>query len=295
MGVLRGAAIAAFSISLVLGTAALASADEADTQGPTVQIRWGVPAAPNVIGKGFQTLQTDISDPSGVDQVSWFVDGALRSHDRYLHYDFGATQRTAEIELWATDVEGNQTVTKFPVTVDATPPKLTAVKPAANSRVRGKPVTATITLSDLSRDMYVIPESNLAKPLRAAPWTAKFPIYDDGRYRLGWWVYDAWGNQAVVYQSLVADNTGPKLTVTKAPKNKAKVKGTVKVTATASDAAGVARVELLINGKVVARDVKSAYQFSINTKKYGKTIKVRLRAYDRLGNVTATSVRTWHR
>jgi hypothetical protein len=57
----------------------------------------------------------------------------------------------------------------------------------------------------------------------------------------------------------------------------------------------VSRVEVLINGKVVARDVKAGYSFTINTKKYGKRFRIRLRAYDRVGNVTATNTRTWHR
>jgi hypothetical protein len=51
----------------------------------------------------------------------------------------------------------------------------------------------------------------------------------------------------------------------------------------------------MINGKVVATDTTAAYKFSINTKKYGKKIQVRLRAYDRAGNVTTTSTRTWYR
>ena len=78
-----------------------------------------------------------------------------------------------------------------------------------------------------------------------------------------------------------------------APKSGARVKGTVKINAAAADHNGVARVELLINGKVVARDVTVRYSFAVNTKRYGKKFRVQLRAYDRTGNVTRT--RTRHR
>jgi glycine cleavage system H lipoate-binding protein len=92
----------------------------------------------------------------------------------------------------------------------------------------------------------------------------------------------------------VVDNTKPKLTMTKGPKNGAKVKSSVKVQAAASDKNGIAKVQLLINGKVVATDSKAAYKFTINTKKYGKKFTVKLRAYDKAGNSTTTT-RTWRR
>ena len=63
----------------------------------------------------------------------------------------------------------------------------------------------------------------------------------------------------------------------------------------ASDAGGIARVELIVNGKVVSRDTKSGYLLSVNTRKQKKTMKVRVRAYDKAGNVTWTTTRTWYR
>jgi hypothetical protein len=41
--------------------------------------------------------------------------------------------------------------------------------------------------------------------------------------------------------------------------------------------------------------VQAAYQFSINTKKYGKTIKSQVRTYDQAGNQTTAPARTWRR
>ena len=49
---------------------------------------------------------------------------------------------------------------------------------------------------------------------------------------------------------------------------------------------GINRVEMLINGKVVATDRKAAYRLALNPKKYGKKFTVQLRAYDKAGTVT---------
>jgi hypothetical protein len=50
-----------------------------------------------------------------------------------------------------------------------------------------------------------------------------------------------------------------------------------------------------VNGKVVSKDVKAGYVLSVNTAKRKKTMKVQVRAYDKLGNVTYTTIRTWYR
>jgi hypothetical protein len=94
---------------------------------------------------------------------------------------------------------------------------------------------------------------------------------------------------------VIVDNTKPALTITSGPKNGAKVKGTVTVKASATDKNGISRVELLINGRLVAKDVKAGYSFAVNTKKYAKKIKIQLRAYDKAGNSRLTATRTWHR
>ncbi len=85
------------------------------------------------------------------------------------------------------------------------------------------------------------------------------------------------------------------MSITKGPKNKAKVKGTVKVSVSAKDTHGIARVELLVDGTVVATDRTAAYTLSVDTTKRKKRMKARVRAYDRAGNVAYTSTRTWYR
>ncbi|MBB2945469.1 hypothetical protein FB565_005202 [Actinoplanes lutulentus] len=94
---------------------------------------------------------------------------------------------------------------------------------------------------------------------------------------------------------VVADNTPPKVTITKAPKNKAKVSGTVTVKVKASDKYKVAKVQLLVNGKVVATDTKAGYSLSFKVSKQKKTMKVVVRAYDKAGNVKKLATRTYYR
>jgi hypothetical protein len=54
-------------------------------------------------------------------------------------------------------------------------------------------------------------------------------------------------------------------------------------------------MELIVNGKVTQRYAGTLRQFSVDTAKYGKTMTVRVRAYDRAGNVSYTPARTWSR
>lgn len=85
------------------------------------------------------------------------------------------------------------------------------------------------------------------------------------------------------------------VSITKAPAHKAKVSGTVSVTAAAADTYGVNRVELLINGKVAATGRAAGYAFAVNTAKFPSTMTVQVRAYDKAGNVRYTAKRTWYR
>ncbi|GGN70326.1 hypothetical protein GCM10010112_36730 [Actinoplanes lobatus] len=191
------------------------------------------------------------------------------------------------------DVNDNISTITTGYFVDADVPQVTSVAPAWNALVRGTRIYSTITATD--RAGVEKAQLNGSAVDTVAPWTGSIPAGADGAKTLTWTVTDRLGNFKRFNWPVIVDNTKPKLSVTKAPKNKAKVTGTVKVTAAASDKNGVARVELLINGKVVAKDVKAAYTFSINTKKYGKTIKFQLRAYDKAGNVTTSPTRTWKR
>lgn len=261
-----------------------------DNVGPAVR------DVPDVVQAGTFYLSAWISDRAGVDRVEWWIDGALRSTSKTgFRYDFGGRSRTSMLEIRAWDVNGYASTENFPLTVDADAPKVVSAAPANGTLVRGTSVAASLRLSDVSGVEYVTPVSGYSGTDRTSPYTGKFKLGKDGKLTLKWWVTDLWNQGKYVYQTVVVDNTKPKLTVTKGPKNGAKVKSTVTVQAAASDKNRIAKVQLLINGKVVASDSTAAYKFTINTRKYGKKFTVKLRAYDKAGNATTTTTRTWHR
>lgn len=210
-----------------------------------------------------------------------------------------ALSRHGGFRLRLTDKAGNWRYLESFVRVDNEPPAGGTIGPAAGKRVRG---TFTSTLSGLSDEGGVAKVELWANGRyvgadRLEPYTlaVKTGSYT-GKLALVWKATDRWGQTRTLPQRVVTvDNTSPNVAVTKAPKHRAKVKGTVKVYATASDAAGVARVELLVNGRVVAKDTTSGYVLSVNTGRQSKTMKVQVRAYDRVGNVKYTSSRTWYR
>ncbi|MFF0379574.1 Ig-like domain-containing protein [Actinoplanes missouriensis] len=265
-----------------------------DNRGPKIE------DVTSLVGRGRSTLRAWVSDQGGVARVEWWVDGARRGEGWEFAYDFGTRSRVAPLTVKAWDKFGNLTAVSQNVVVDATAPAVTWISPASGALVRGDRIATSIKASDSAGWLHAGLAGgyvNSEPPVDATSGklTGVRYVKADGRYTLTWNVYDRVGNRTTVSRTVIVDNTRAKLTVTKAPKNKAKVKGTVKITAAASDKNGVAKVQLLVNGKVVATDAKAAYKFSLNTKKYGKKIKVQLRAYDRAGNVTTTSTRTWYR
>ncbi|MBM2619245.1 S8 family serine peptidase [Actinoplanes sp. LDG1-06] len=85
-------------------------------------------------------------------------------------------------------------------------------------------------------------------------------------------VYDRRGNLTVVRRTVRADNTAPALRLVKSGRT---------VTARAADPSGIARLELVVNGKVTARSVAATRRFTLPAR--ARTVVVR--AVDRAGNV----------
>ncbi|MDR6324253.1 S8 family serine peptidase [Actinoplanes couchii] len=196
----------------------------------------------------------------------------------------------------AYDEAGNIGSANFEGWADEQAPTATGISPAANTRVRG---AVTTTISGVTDDVTGVAFAELwANGKRVgrdttAPYSLKTAggAYS-GRLDLLWKLTDKAGNVRAYTRTVIADNAGPTVSITKAPKNRARVEGTVAVSVKASDAAGVARVELLVNGKVVAKDATAGYLLKVQVNKQSKTMKVQVRAYDKLGNVKSTTTRT---
>jgi len=198
----------------------------------------------------------------------------------------------------ATDEAGHTSQVTRTVRVDNTTPKIATVAPADKALVRGTFTATASGVTDSSGiakvELWV--DGKFAARDISAPFS--FPVKTgtrNGALPLEWIAYDTAGNTTSVRHRLNADNKAPTVSITKAPKNKAKVKGKVTVGVAAKDTNGIARVELIVNGKVVATDKTAAYALTVNTAKLAKTMKVQVRAYDKAGNLTVTTSRTWYR
>jgi hypothetical protein len=117
----------------------------------------------------------------------------------------------------------------------------------------------------------------------------------DGRHTLTFALTDLAGNTGYSRRTVYIDNTPPIIALTQAPANNAKLTKNVTLKANADDAYGVAKVQLLVNGKVVATDTTAGYQFTLNPDDFGKKFTVQLRAYDRAGNARSSATRTYRR
>ncbi|MFI7543770.1 Ig-like domain-containing protein [Actinoplanes sp. NPDC049599] len=278
-----------------------------DNTGPTITgLRFPRQADQTVVNgriSGRSRLAAMIDSISPLDRVEWWVDGTLRSTypvggsgsgpEPFFDWDTGKANGTAVLEVRAYDVLGHRASMTRTIVIDNIGPAITSITPANRALVRGSEIRTTVQGTDPSgiREAYLLNASSVLK----APYTEFASAGKDGLRTLTWTLTDRLGNDSTAKRTVIVDNTKPKLTITKAPANGAKVKKTVKVTVSATDRNGINRIELLINGKVVAKDTKAAYTFKVNPKKYGKKIKVQVRGYDKVGNVTKTATRTWRR
>lgn len=246
------------------------------------------------------TINVIATDRAGIDHTELWVDGVLHGSTTapsagFDWHDATRGKTSANLEVRVTNRVGLTTTKAFRLKIDNAGPAL-KITPRSGTLLRGKQVLVTKTAIDQHR--IVVPASaGFSSRWQPSPlsYSQYLTLRGDGPIQLNFAVYDELGNPASISSRVIVDKTRASVTFANAPKNKSKVKGTVKLTASASDKNGVARVQLLVNGKVVATDTTAAYKFSINTKKYGKTLKTQLRAYDRAGNVTTTSARIWYR
>lgn len=108
------------------------------------------------------------------------------------------------------------------------------------------------------------------------------PLYGYGRV-------DAYAAVAAAASAVATDTQAPTASIT-APGAASTVSGTVTVSASASDNVGVTRVELRVNGSLLATDLTAPYQFAWDTTKLANgNASLAATAYDAAGNSKASS------
>ena len=119
--------------------------------------------------------------------------------------------------------------------------------------------------------------------------SATYVFATPGVYTVTLTVRDAAGNAAADTLTVtVRDVTLPAASID-SPASEATVSGTLVIGVTASDNVGVARVELRLDGALVATDTTAPYSFSLSTGNYSDgTHTLRVTAYDAAGNRFST-------
>lgn len=201
-----------------------------------------------------------------------------------------------KLTLRATDPFGQIGEVNRVVTVDTTPPRVVGLTPRHKAFVPGTFRVKANQVSDrygVARvELYV--DGKLVGRDTTAPYG--FPVKRRNASWYRWNAFDRAGNLTTIERHFFLDTQRPSIRDIRAPGHRARVRGKVTVTLEASDGFGlVKRVQLLINGKVVARASKYPYRMTVDTRKQPKTMKVRFRAYDQAGNVRTTKARTWYR
>jgi hypothetical protein len=234
-------------------------------------------------------------DESPIVRTELWVNGvAVTGNGQSAYWIAPATTApTAELEVRVWDAAGNTSSKSFTVNIDKDAPAMT-VYPAERALIRGEKFTTSFKATDPHGVAVTIPYPQdfpaTGNETSVWMWAGK-----DGPKTITWQGIDKLGNYADVKRTVIIDNTAPTLTLKSAPKNKAKLTKTVSLTASASDRNGVAKVQMLVNGKLAATDTKAGYAFTLNPKKYGKTFTVQLRAYDKAGNVKYSTKRIYRR
>ncbi|BFU46180.1 Ig-like domain-containing protein [Krasilnikovia sp. MM14-A1004] len=249
------------------------------------------------------TVQPAVSDPTGITSVTLSVAGAVvatATADPWtLTWDAGVRSGPLAYTVKAVDARGNVAQLTRTVTIDSQGPSVTTASPAAGAYLPKTTFTATVAATDLSG---IASASLSVNGTSYAPdTTAPYSVPVTGRYgtvRLRWTLLDRTGHTTVLNRTVTIDNKAPTVKITKAPKDRAKVRGPQNVAVSAADGYGLVRAELLVNGKVIAKDTSAGYSFRFDVNKYakaGKSLKVQVRAVDRAGNTAVTPVRTWKR
>ena len=114
--------------------------------------------------------------------------------------------------------------------------------------------------------------------------SGKDPYYGAGRI-------DVAAAVARAASTVAIDTTPPQVSFT-ALNAGTRVNGIAAIDITASDASGVARVELLVNGTLFATDSAAPFGFALDTSRWadGTTLNLTARAYDRVGNTNSATI-----
>jgi hypothetical protein len=195
------------------------------------------------------------------------------------------------LTLRAVDLAGNTAETSVNLTADNAPPALALNTPA--SRVLRGSETIAVTTTDAvsgiaATELWV--GGTMRTTASSAPWVLAIDttILTDGVHNFEVRAIDRAGNVTVRTRSYRVDNTAPGLEVTWPTSSW--LRGRVEIPYSATDSAsGVASVELLAGGVVIARSNPLSGKIYWNSFLTNGEAHLTIRVTDRAGNVTTAS------
>ncbi|WPB82347.1 Ig-like domain-containing protein [Archangium violaceum] len=270
-----------------------------DTLAPTVSL---TAPAQNARLRGTVQVSANASDSVGVARVEFYVDGALIGTDTSEPYAVswdssgvadGAHSLTARAYDHANLTRLSAAVS---VTLDNTPPNVALASPAPGTFLRGMALVEA-TASDAVGVTKV--EFYAGTTLLGTDTTAPYQVdwntagMTDGAHTLTAKAFDSIGNErnSTGFQVTV-DNTAP-VTAVSTPAQSALLRGTVPVSATASDAVGVTKVEFYAGTTLLGTSTIAPYAVSWDTTTVASgSVTLTTKAYDAVGNVSVSAART---
>jgi peptidoglycan/xylan/chitin deacetylase (PgdA/CDA1 family) len=270
----------------------------ADTTPPIVSL---TSPANGAAVSGTVTLSADAVDPeSGIARVEFFANGTLVATELNAPYELPwdttpYAGQTVTLTARATDNQNNQ-ATSSPRTITVTGGGSTVV--AITSPPDGPTVWGTVTFSADASDpdgiarVEFLVDGTVVGSDTTSPYAIAWNTtpYSGQNVTLTARMVDVLNNATMSAPRLVGveDSMPPTVTLT-SPPDGVVVSGTVTISADASDAGGIARVDFIANGTVLATDISAPYSFQWDTAAYaGQSVTLTARAYDSSENATTS-------
>ncbi len=242
-----------------------------DNTGPAVNIT--SPAGGSTVSAA-TTITATGTDPSGVTQVQFFVDGVSLGTDTAAPYSASwnttsATDGAHTLTAQASDAAANTGISPaVNVTVDNTAPAVNITSPAIGATVSAA-VTITATGTDpsgVTQVQFFVDGVSLGTDT-AAPYSAAWNTTStiDGVHALTAQASDGAGNSGVSTSvNVTVDNTGPAVNIT-SPAGGSTVSAAVTIIAAGADPSGVTQVQFFVDGILLGTDTAAPYSASWNT------------------------------
>ena len=260
---------------------------------PTVGIT--SPSANSTVS-GSVAVAASATDSKGVSRVEFYLNGALQGSSTAAPYGYnwdtsalGTGQYTLSAKAY--DVAGNVGTSEVVVSVagDSSPPAVLVTAPGNGATVSGN-VTVAASAADnvgvAKMELYDNGTLIFAGNQGSLSYSWDTVAAANGAHVIAARAYDAAGNMgsATVSVSVVNDTTAPSVSIA-APLNNSTVDASATVTVNAGDNVAVSRVELYLNGVLLATGNAASLTYNWNTSTLANgNYLLSAKAYDAAGN-----------